>query len=90
MAKIGSQNVKIMDDMKVQRSVLDIVNTVSKRLETDKRVYWSFIIDLTHDNQDMLKMTLDELKMRDFDIGTARRPYIEKASVSSIPRVAIW
>ena len=86
MVKSTEQKVKKSTD----REALEIVNKVSKRLKTEKRVYWNFLVDLSDNDQNLMSAALKELKMRNFSVGSTRRPYIEKQMVSNISKISIW
>lgn len=67
-------------DERIQREAIKLADKIYQKLQKEKRVYWSSVMDLANNDEAILNLTLKELKTRNVETGSARRPYIEKST----------
>lgn len=74
----------IMDE-RIQKEAMKLADKIYQKLQKEKRVYWSSALELANNDEAILNLTLKELKNRNIETGSTRKPYIEKSTKNLPP-----
>lgn len=74
----GMISQKVNVNAQMQRAATKIADSIVKKLAKEPRVYWSYLASMTGNDERLLDMSMKELKARNFETGSPKKPYVER------------
>ncbi len=73
---------KVNEERQIQREVVKLADKVYNKLQKEKRIYWSSLLQMAKNDEILWNLTLKELKSRNVEVGSSRKPYVEKNNIA--------